>query len=139
MRSLAILDSTLREGEQFVGAYFTLEQRLRVARLLDSFGVSFIEVPSPIASPETGRAVQALCDLSLRANIVAHVRCVEADVQAALATPVYGLNLFYGTSTELRTFSHGRRIEQILTEALPLIRRVRAAGRYVRFSAEDAG
>ncbi|GAC1394052.1 MAG: homocitrate synthase [Ktedonobacteraceae bacterium] len=138
MRSLAILDSTLREGEQFTGACFTLEQRLTIARLLDAIGVAFIEVPSPIASPETQQAVRALCNLDLHAHIVAHVRCVEADVQAALATPVYGLNLFYGTSTQLRTFSHGRRIEQMIADAVPLVRRVRAAGRYVRFSAEDA-
>ncbi len=138
MRSLAILDSTLREGEQFAGAYFTLEQRLTIARLLDAVGVALIEVPSPIASPETQSAVQAICEAGLRARIVAHVRCVEADVRAALATPVYGLNLFYGTSSELRSYSHGRRIDQVIADAVPLIRSVRAAGRYVRFSAEDA-
>lgn len=138
MKPLAILDSTLREGEQFVGAFFNIEQQITIARFLDAIGVSFIEVPSPIASPDTQRAVRTLCSLGLRANIVAHVRCVEGDVQAALDTPVYGLNLFYGTSAELRSYSHGRRIDQILTEAVPLIRSVRAAGRYVRFSAEDA-
>ncbi len=138
MRTLAILDSTLREGEQFAGAFFSLEQRLNIARLLDTVGVSFIEVPSPIASPETHNAVRALCDLALRAHIVAHVRCVEADVQAALDTPVHGINLFYGTSSELRSFSHGRHIDQMIADAVPLIRRIRAAGRYVRFSAEDA-
>jgi len=138
MRLLAILDSTLREGEQFTGACFTLAQRLTIARLLDVIGVAFIEVPSPIVSPETQEAVQAICNLDLHAHIVAHVRCVEADVQAALDTPVYGLNLFYGTSTQLRTFSHGRRIEQMIADAVPLVRRVRNSGRYVRFSAEDA-
>lgn len=138
MRPLTIVDSTLREGEQFVGAYFTLEQRLNIARLLNAVGVTFIEVPSPIASPETRQAVEAICALDLRSHVVAHVRCAEADVEAALATPVYGLNLFFGTSQELRTFSHGRRIEQIIAEAVPLVRRVREAGRYVRFSAEDA-
>ncbi len=138
MRALAILDSTLREGEQFTGAFFSFEQRLAIARLLDAVGVTYIEVPSPIVSPETRRAINALCELDLRARIVAHVRCVEADVQAALDTPVFGLNLFYGTSAELRTFSHGRRIDQILADAIPLIQRIRAAGRYVRFSAEDA-
>jgi homocitrate synthase len=138
MRDLAILDSTLREGEQFTGACFTLEQRLTIARLLNATGVAFIEVPSPLASPETQEAVQAICNLNLRSHVVAHVRCVEADVQAALDTSVYGLNLFYGTSTQLRTFSHGRRIEQMIADAVPLVRRVRDAGRYVRFSAEDA-
>jgi len=137
-RPLAILDSTLREGEQFAGAFFSLEQRLTIARLLDAVGVSFIEVSSPIVSSETRHAVQALCELGLRARIIAHVRCVEADVQAALDTPVFGLNLFYGTSTQLRTFSHGRGVGQIVADAVPLIRRIRALGRYVRFSAEDA-
>ncbi len=138
MRTLAILDSTLREGEQFVSAFFTLEQRLQIARMLDALGVAFIEVPSPIASPETRCAVRELCALDLRSRIVAHVRCAEADVEAALETPIYGINLFYGTSTELRSFSHGRRIDQMIADAVPLIRRIRAAGRYVRFSAEDA-
>ncbi len=135
---LTILDTTLREGEQFTGAYFQPEQRLTIARQLDAIGVRMIEVPSPIASPETHQAIESICALNLHAKIIAHVRCVEADVVAALATPVDGLNLFYGTSTELRTHSHGRNIEQILIDALPLIRRVREAGRYVRFSAEDA-
>lgn len=138
MRPLTILDTTLREGEQFTGAYFNLEQRLTIARLLDAIGVTFIEVPTPAGSPETRHAIQALHELDLHAHIVAHVRCVEADVQAALDTPVFGLNLFYGTSIPLRTFSHGRHIEQMLDDALPLIRRIRDAGRYVRFSAEDA-
>src|SRR5437764_8387562 len=138
MRPLAILDTTLREGEQFSGAFFSPEQRLEIARLLDAIGVAFIEVPSPVSSPGMRQTVQSLCELGLRAQVVAHVRCVEADVQAALDTPVFGLNLFYGTSTELRTFSHGRRVDQIIADAVPLIRRIRAAGRYVRFSAEDA-
>ncbi len=138
MRSLAILDSTLREGEQFIKTFFTLEQRVMIARLLDQIGVTFIELPSPIASPETRDAVQAICEQNLNAHVVAHVRCAEADVQAALDTGVYGLNLFFGTSTELRSYSHGRGIEQIAHEAVPLIRHIRESGRYVRFSAEDA-
>lgn len=137
-RSLAMLDSTLREGEQFTGAYFSHDQRLEIARRLDAIGVTFIEVPSPIASPETYQAVTELCRLSLRSHVIAHVRCVEADVEAALATPVYGLNLFFGTSRELRSYSHGRQLDQMIAEAVPLVRRIRQAGRYVRFSAEDA-
>lgn len=138
MNRLTILDTTLREGEQFTGAYFRPEQRLAIARQLDAIGVGMLEVPSPIASPDTRAAIEQLCALNLRIKIVAHVRCVEADVLAALDTPVAGLNLFYGTSAELREHSHGRAITQILTDALPLIRRIREAGRYVRFSAEDA-
>ena len=108
MRSLAILDSTLREGEQYVGSFFTLEQRLTIAQLLDALGVTIIEVPSPVSSPGAQRTAHVLCEAGLHAHVVAHVRCVEADVQAALDTPVFGLNLFYGTSAQLRAYSHGR-------------------------------
>lgn len=138
MRQFTIIDTTLREGEQFTGAYFSMEQRITIARMLDALGVQAIEVPSPISSPETRHAVETLCGLGLRAQIIAHVRCVEADVEAALATSIAGINLFYGASKELRTYSHGRRVDEIIDAAVPLIRRIRAAGRYVRFSAEDA-
>src|SRR5438552_16994188 len=121
MRSLSILDSTLREGEQYVGAFLTLEQRLTIAHLLDALGVTFIEVLSPISSPGAQHTVHALCESGLSAHIIAHVRCVEADVQAALDTSVFGLNLFYGTSAELCAYSHGRRIARMLAEAVPLI------------------
>ena len=60
MRSLAILDSTLREGEQYVGAFFSFEQRLMIAHLLDALGVTFIEVPSPISSPGSQRTAHVL-------------------------------------------------------------------------------
>src|SRR5205085_307071 len=74
----------------------------------------------------------------LSAHIIAHVRCVEADVQAALDTPVFGMKLYYGTAAELCAYSHGRRIDRVLAEAVPLIQLIRSAGRYVRFSSEDA-
>ena len=45
---------------------------------------------------------------------------------------------FMAPQAELRSFSHGRHIDQMIADAVPLIRRIRAAGRYVRFSAEDA-
>jgi len=70
MRSLAILDTTLREGEQFIKTFFTLEHRLQIASLLDALGVTFIEVPSPVSSPETQNAIEALCELNLNAHIV---------------------------------------------------------------------
>jgi homocitrate synthase len=84
MRSLAILDSTLREGEQYVGAFFSFEQRLTIAHLLDALGVTFIEVSSPISSPGSLHTAHVLCEAGLRAHIVAHVRCVEAVVKSIL-------------------------------------------------------
>ena len=35
LESFSIIESTLREGEQFVGANFTTDQKVEIARLLD--------------------------------------------------------------------------------------------------------
>ena len=50
MQQMRIIDTTLREGEQFAEAHFTSAQKRRIARALDAFGVDYIEVTSPAAS-----------------------------------------------------------------------------------------
>ena len=52
IRAVRIIDSTLREGEQFALAHFSPTQKLAIARLLDRFGVEYLELTSPCASPQ---------------------------------------------------------------------------------------
>ena len=51
LNNFSIIESTLREGEQFSTATFTTAQKLEIAGLLDQFGVEMIEMTSPCASP----------------------------------------------------------------------------------------
>ena len=51
--SYNIIESTLREGEQFVGANYTSDQKMEIAQALDDFGVEYIECTSPSASPQS--------------------------------------------------------------------------------------
>ncbi len=51
-----IFDTTLRDGEQSPGASMTMEEKLRVADLLDEMGVDIIEAGFPIASQAISRA-----------------------------------------------------------------------------------
>lgn len=136
--ALHIVDTTLREGEQFSGAHFTSEQRQMLARQLDAFGIDIIEVPSPQLSPQTAADVRALAALGLRSRVVAHIRCAAADLDAAQQAGVAGVHIFYGSSPQLRAHSHGRSLAQVAREGAALVRRALDAGLYVRFSAEDA-
>jgi homocitrate synthase len=69
----AIIESTLREGEQFVNAFFTTEQKSQIARMLDDFGVEYIELTSPAASrAEPRRPGAAIARLGLKAKILTH-------------------------------------------------------------------
>ncbi|HEX6776561.1 MAG TPA: hypothetical protein VF099_00090 [Ktedonobacterales bacterium] len=136
--TLHIVDTTLREGEQFSGAHFTSEQRLALARRLDAFGVDLLEVPSPRLSPQTAADVRAIAALGLRARVVAHIRCSADDLDAAIEAGVAGVHIFYGSSPQLRASSHGRSLAQVAEEAVTQVRRALDAGLYARFSAEDA-
>ncbi len=134
----AIIDSTLREGEQFALAHFDSAQRLVIARALDDFGVEYVELTSPVASPQSFADAKRIARLGLRARVLAHVRCALPDVEAAVATGVQGVNVLLGTSAWLRRYSHGRDLDQIIAQAEEVLRYLRPFNLEVRFSAEDA-
>ncbi|MFO0580876.1 MAG: homocitrate synthase [Anaeromyxobacter sp.] len=138
LRSWKLIDTTLREGEQFAKASFRLEDKLEIARALDTFGVDYIEVTSPAASPQSQRDLAAIVKLGLHARIITHSRCLLDDVRTALDTGVRGIGLFFATSRILRESSHGKSIQQIIDSIGPPVEAALAAGLEVRFSAEDA-
>jgi homocitrate synthase len=136
--TINLVDSTLREGEQFARARFTTDQKITIARTLDQFGVDYIEATSPVASPQSEHDLRTLTALPLNARILAHTRCTLIDALHAVDCGVDGVNLLFGTSQLLREWSHGRTVEQIVDEAAVVIRALQAAGVEVRFSCEDA-
>ena len=138
IRRLSIIESTLREGEQFAGAHFTQPQRRQIAHAVDDFGVEYIEVTTPVASPAAESSCRELAALPLRATVLTHVRCNRDDVRLAIDCGVGGVDLLFGTSSWLRTHSHGLEIDEIVETAGACIEMVRAAGLEVRFSCEDS-
>jgi len=135
--SWRIIDSTLREGEQFAKAVFRTQDKLEIARALDHFGIEYIELTSPAASPQSQRDLAALVKLGLGSRIITHSRCVVDDVKAAIDTGVRGIGLLFATSRILRESSHGKSIQEIIDAMAPPIQLALSAGLEVRFSAED--
>ena len=117
LEHFSIIESTLREGEQFVNAFFTTEQKVRIATLLDAFGVEYLELTTPCASPQSRTDCEAIARLGLRTKILTHTRCAMEDVRQAVDTGVDGVDVVIGTSSYLREFSHGKSIDQIIDTA----------------------
>lgn len=134
-----LVDSTLREGEQFDGAHFSTDDKVAIADALDALGVEHIEVTTPVASPQSRRDAEILCRRGYRAKVVTHVQTRKSAAQVALDTGAQGINLLFGTSQQLAR-AHGRDIRGIIHEALEVIRFIREQDPRVevRFSAEDA-
>ncbi|KAI4786752.1 homocitrate synthase, partial [Aureobasidium sp. EXF-8845] len=133
-----IIESTLREGEQFANAYFDTETKIKIAKALDEFGVDCIELTSPCASEQSRLDCEAICKLGLKAKILTHVRCHMDDVKVAVETGVDGVDVVIGTSSFLREHSHGKDMTYIKNAAIEVIQFVKSKGLEIRFSSEDS-
>ncbi len=140
LSQFAIVDSTLREGEQFCGANFSSNDKVEIAKALDNFGIEYIEITSPCASPQSHRDCERLARLGLRSKILTHIRCHLEDAKVALDTGVNGINLFFGTSILLSQFGHGKSINQIIELATEVIHFIheQSPTTELRFSSEDS-
>ncbi len=138
IEQFAIIESTLREGEQFANTFFTQEQKGIIAEHLDAFGVEYLELTSPAASQQSREDIEYICGLGLNAKILTHTRCTIADARLAIDTGVDGIDILFGTSSILREFSHGKDIPTIVEKAREVITFIQAYGLEVRFSSEDS-
>jgi len=133
-----IIDTTLREGEQFANAFFNTEQKLKIAKALDDFGVEYIELTSPVASEQSREDNEKICQLGLKCKVLSHIRCHMDDARVGVETSVDGLSVVIGTSSYLRKFSHGKDMDAIYKVAGDVITFIKSKGKEVRFSSEDS-
>lgn len=138
LQNFSIIESTLREGEQFVNAFFSTAEKIQIATLLDAFGVEYIELTSPLASPESYNDCVTIAGLGLHTKILTHTRCTLEDAKKAVDTGVDGVDVVIGTSSYLRDFSHGKSIEQIIDIASEVVSYLLSQGVETRFSTEDS-
>ncbi|KAF8475841.1 HMGL-like-domain-containing protein [Kalaharituber pfeilii] len=133
-----IIESTLREGEQFANAFFDTAKKIEIAKALDEFGVDYIELTSPAASEQSRLDCEAICKLGLKAKILTHIRCHMDDARIAVQTGVDGVDVVIGTSSFLREHSHGKDMDYISKAAVEVIEYVKSHGIEIRFSSEDS-
>ena len=83
-RKIAILDTTLRDGEQTPGASMNTQEKLVVAQQLVRMGVDVIEAGFPASSPAEFKSVQDVARMAGdRVVVCAMARCVDEDIDRA--------------------------------------------------------
>lgn len=132
-----ILDSTLREGEQTPGVYFRLEDKLAIARKLDEFGVDFIEAGHPRVSEEIRKAVELVAKEGLDANILAHCRAIEADVDVARQCDADWVGIFFSVRDKRLEDQFRKNIDQAVELVHRVVSYAKSHGLKVRYTPED--
>lgn len=97
-RPIIIDDTTLRDGEQTAGVVFTLEEKLRIARMLDEIGVHELECGIPAMGAEEQASIRALVEAELSCRLITWNRALIPDIQASLACGVRAVDLSLSVS-----------------------------------------
>lgn len=76
-----IFDTTLRDGEQSPGASMNLEEKLRIAGVLEGMGVDVIEAGFPIASEGDFEAVNEIAKVVTGSTVCGLARATKGDIE----------------------------------------------------------
>src|SRR3546814_11857639 len=78
-----IFDTTLRDGEQSPGASMNLEEKLKIASVLEGMGVDVIEAGFPIASNGDFEAVNEIAKRVTESTVCGLSRAGRKDIYRA--------------------------------------------------------
>lgn len=116
---ISILDTTLRDGCQGLKVSYTVSDKLKIIRLLDEFGVDYIEVGNPYYSLKDAELFSELKNISLKnAKIAcfgstrhANLSCREDEAFLALANSSSDVSVVFGKAWD-------RQVSQVLKTTL---------------------
>ena len=97
-QQIIIDDTTLRDGEQTAGVVFSLDEKIRIAKMLDETGVGELECGIPAMGKEEQASVKALVDLGLNARLLTWNRAVVSDIQASIDSGVQAVDISLSVS-----------------------------------------
>jgi methanogen homocitrate synthase len=76
-----IKDDTLREGEETPGTYFTIDQKIEIAKALEELGIPEIEVGYAAGIREHAETFKALRNEGIKMKLSSHARLYAKDVK----------------------------------------------------------
>lgn len=83
--SFEIVDTTLRDGEQSAGLVFSAEDKIMIAKALDTAGIRWIEAGTPAMGIGEQRMLSRLFELGLHAELIAWNRANSKDILDSIA------------------------------------------------------
>jgi len=138
-----IFDTTLRDGEQVPGCKLNKEQKLILAKRLDTLGVDIIEAGFPISSPGDFEAVSDVAKTVQNAIVCGLTRAVQKDIEVAAEAlkPAKRARIHTGIGTSDSHIEHKFRStrDKIIERGAAAVKHAKKFVEDVEFYAEDAG
>ncbi|MEQ9264701.1 MAG: 2-isopropylmalate synthase [Balneolaceae bacterium] len=142
-KRIQIFDTTLRDGEQVPGCQLNTQEKIEVARALESLGVDVMEVGFPISSPGDFDSVQKIASIITESTVCALSRAVEKDIQVAADAVKHAklprIHTGIGTSDSHIFDKLKSTREKVIERGVAAVKFAKSFVEDVEFYAEDAG
>lgn len=135
--NVVIHDATLRDGEQTPGVVFKKEEKLTLAKALDSIGVDRIEAGMPAVSSEDMEAIKEIVKLGLKSKIMAFSRALPADIDKAVECGVWGIVLEVPIGLPRLKYQFNWSVEEIIKKSVDAINYAKEKGLHVSYFPYD--
>lgn len=137
-----IIDTTLREGHQFLKADFSFGEQKKIFEYLNKIGVDYIELGNPI-NKELKQTIGTLLKNRLKSNgspkpkVLVHIRNKKEDLEQALDLDIDGINILC-TADKERLKSMNSSLKKHVEELEENIYLAKKNNKEVRVSVEDS-
>lgn len=132
-----IIDSTLRDGEQAPGVVFTLEEKLRIAALLEDCGVKEVEVGTPAMGDDEIRVIREIVQAGFRFDKLCWARAKESDIEESAKTGANRINVSFSVS-DIQLSAMGRDRNWVMKQIRTMISFARQRFDFIAIGAQDA-
>ncbi|MCT4618435.1 MAG: 2-isopropylmalate synthase [Marinisporobacter sp.] len=141
-KQIKIFDTTLRDGEQSPGCSMNLHEKIRVAKQLELLKVDVIEAGFAIASPGDFTSVREISKNVKNCTVASLARALPKDIDTAWEAVKYAkhprIHTFIATSDIHMKYKLKMRPEEVLENAVNMVKHAKAYCEDIEFSAEDA-
>jgi len=136
--SIKIHDVTLRDGEQQTAVVFRREEKVAIAKQLDSLGIHRIEAGMPAVSDQDKAAIQDIAALGLKAEVFAFSRCIPEEIKVVKACGCSGVVVEIPASDHMIKNAYGWSVDRAMKASIETTLAAKEAGLYTVFFTIDA-
>jgi isopropylmalate/homocitrate/citramalate synthase len=138
-KSVKVWDESLRDGEQSPGVFLKVDEKVRLAKMLDEIGVNVIAAGFPAVSKDELSIVKAISKEKFsNASIAAVSRMLKEDIDAVLSTGCEDIIFFVPLSDLFLNLVLKKTIDQVLENLVTVITYANDHGLNTSVVAEDA-
>ena len=127
-KQVKIHDATLRDGEQTPGVVFSIDDKVKIAEMLNEIGVERIEAGMPAVSSDDAKAIQLIANRGLNADVYAFVRAMHKDIEVAAELGAKGVIIEIPIGYPKLKYQFGWTWEDVAAKSIDCINYAKSCG-----------